>query len=166
MRKIRFRGKRCDNGEWVYGSLLQHYKEGVAFIEWKGRALGENLGVIPDHDFSYEVDPETVGQFTGFRDKGQAIYEGDILKTRCYEHHQKDGERVLKYEQFCNDEVVFDRYTIYNDCGVEDPHYGWCCSGHSLPLVLTGWLHSNTYFECLGIIGNIHDNPELKKEDK
>jgi uncharacterized phage protein (TIGR01671 family) len=67
-RKILFRGKRIDNGEWVYGDLTQN--PNVAIFENRGHC-GEN-----------DVIPETVGQFTGLIDKiGKLVFEGDIVKV-------------------------------------------------------------------------------------
>ncbi len=70
MREYKFRGKRVDNGEWVYGDLNM-YENGVFISNWIGEA------------YQYEVDPETVGQYIGVYDKSdnnKEVYEGDILK--------------------------------------------------------------------------------------
>ena len=63
MRPIIFRGKRLDNGEWVYGSLL--LIGNLAYI-YVGDSCPSEV------NFEYEfiaVDPATVGQYTGLKDK-------------------------------------------------------------------------------------------------
>ena len=74
-REILFRGKRADNGEWIYGYLI-----------------GNNVivGEVVDFDeeyfnteFWYKVNPETVNQFTGITDKnGIKVFEADVVKHK------------------------------------------------------------------------------------
>lgn len=75
MREIKFRGKRVDNGEWVYGSLLVDPDVGSCDIV--GYDYYTDDAGYQREPFSYQVDPETVGQYTGDKNRG---YEGDILE--------------------------------------------------------------------------------------
>lgn len=72
MREILFRGKRVDNGEWVFGYYVEQYGAKEIYLP---DGVDSELGF--DH---YSVIPETVGQFTGLTDKNdKRIFEGDIL---------------------------------------------------------------------------------------
>lgn len=69
--EIRFRGKRIDNGEWVYGSLLSNTPDGKFFIQ-----SDDYHNKLP-----IEVKMESVGQFTGLYNYcSERIYEGDICR--------------------------------------------------------------------------------------
>ena len=130
MRDITFRARRTDNGEWVEGNLVWIKKlndepyqcfiiSHLAYMEY-----GE-------FDDTYQVLPETVGQYTGLTDKnGKRIFEGDIV---CF-HGELYNE--IFYIVFADGCFRLGRkngysYTLQNLCS------------------------------ALEVIGNIHDNPEL-----
>jgi uncharacterized phage protein (TIGR01671 family) len=136
MREILFRGKRIDNGEWVEGFLLKECN--YATCSW-------NLAIEHKTDrfgkFAYdvaEINPETVGQYTGLTDKnGKKIFEGDIIKIPD------------DYDEFgISAGEIYEVYFAFGGFRLK-PKYSKA-KGF--------WLEDD---ETVEIIGNIHDNPEL-----
>ena len=147
MREILFRGKRIDNGEWVEGAFLNdrdgafYICPAVSDISYEDGGNRRRIGCW------YKVDPSTVGQYTGLKDKnGERIFEGDIIAVP-YEEDRDPVEGIFIYYE--NGKVYFD-----------ETYFGWYIKfvGDELSL----WEFDGCGVE---IIGNIHDNPEYMKGD-
>ena len=121
MREILFRGKRTNNGEWIEGYLYSISEEYNPFIMLRNRCAE-----------SYQVDSETVGQYTGMTDKnGVKIFEGDIMELEAYGKHYKGHVEIVSG----NASIVCKNVSPFLDDAIDK--------------------------YVAQIIGNIHDNPEL-----
>lgn len=161
MRKIKFRGKRADNGKWVYGDLLHIAGGCLIYFGSDTDTIGpdiERSNPIAVEFFKDEiavVDPDTVGEFTGMLDKnGKEIYEGDILKGHT-------NKWKLESKPAPHEFVGYVRWESQCDVGLQ-----WVLTS----LDSMGSSPLNWYVHCCAIdystgviIGNIHNNPELIK---
>lgn len=142
MREILFKAKRIDNGEWVEGCYVT--SDGKSFICMD---IVEHYCVIALRWF--EIDPETICQFTGLCDKnGNKIWENDIIK-----YHFGEIYAPIKYGYYqnCFDPQKTEHVGFYVDwtgdkCLRKDLGY-WIDMVYAMP------------------VGNIFDNPELLQEE-
>ena len=114
MRKILFRGKRIDNGEWVYGNL--NYGT-IEIKSIKDSYYISDFDVNPWDKKFYLVIPESVGQYTGLTDKnGKKIFEGDII----FDPELKENHIVMFDEGgFCTEEMFLRFYLCFDEMEVE-----------------------------------------------
>ena len=147
MREILFRGKRVDNGEWIEGSLVDDGSKRAFIAIHPSLAFGPiakdvvgNETLLGFYPF-FEVDHDTIGQFTGLTDKnGKRIFEGDIIKAIGIFPVSDNGK--ITFEKEHSGEVFFYKGAYY---------FG----KHTL------CKYSEKQLE---VIGNTRDNPELIKK--
>ena len=126
MREIKFRGLELMTGDWVYGS---HLKTGTS-LEY---IVPQNL--IANSFLPYTVDKDTVGQFTGLKDKnGKEIFEGDILGA--------EDEKPM-YIEYSKGQAAFVFIDKFDSFGT------------------TLYTTTDISYEGFEVIGNIYDNTEL-----
>ena len=138
---------RVDNGEWVYGDIVNSF-EGVHIVETSYFKPSND-----QHPDLIEVNPETVGQYTGLKDKdGKEIYEGDILEVNKAHEYYLNRKYVVFYDdaafQIAAPEVV-------GRCSIVKFIYDAFHKGEI-----------EEFSDCANLftlISNIHDNPELIK---
>lgn len=141
-REIKFRAKRADNGEWVYGDLEHNPAKEIIRIhtyDTEGNYEGQHI-----------VTPESVCQFTGLRDiKGNEIYDGDILDTKVNEYVPNGYSFICKWI----------------DSGFALIYQGRTYGCKEKNNYLNKYPLCQNNVKDLIIMGNIYDNPELVKHD-
>ena len=140
--RYKFRGKEIDTGKWVYGGLFKEPAPPQCFektLEDKYWIVYPNPKYMPDWNLPYEmvrtdVNPETIGQYTGLKDKnGKEIYEGDIVYIL-----PEDERGIIRWDN----ETA--RYVVIYDNIISD--------------------FDNWYGKDLEVIGNVYDNKNLLEE--
>ena len=145
MREYKFRGKDKNTGKWVYGFYLEQDTYNMGSKNTKKDLLIKDAGVIvqnSEHDSGVVVDKETLGQYTGLKDKnGKEIYEGDIIFIKG-ETELLDIKGKVEYSN------TFAQFIITNTGSV---------ANETEPL-------GDYEEENIEVIGNEFDKPELLEE--
>lgn len=156
-REILFRGKRLDDNEWIYGSLVEtddNYNEPLS-----RRKITKSIKIcnyVPG-DWSLggwsfdKVIPETVGQFSGLLDKnGKKIFEEDIIELENYLHN--------KIKVVCKFGTA--RRVLYeNECDITGFYFEY--EGHLKTFPIVNNYANKHDLELFEVVGNIYDNSEL-----
>lgn len=135
MREIKFRGKDYNN-KWRYGDLVQE--------KWgQGKAI-----MIKKDKTAWSVLEETIGQYTGLKDKyGEEIYEGDIVKSYFENGLGVENKCLIIYDEylcaFMGQELRTKQQYLFNE---GNPN------------------KKDKQLKYTEVIGNIYDNPELLEE--
>lgn len=130
-REVLYRGKRVDNGEWIFGDLIEnqgrfyiYQASNITTLPWDAK---NQIAVC-----GYEIEPETRGEYTGLKDRnGKRIFEGDVVETPW------DGWSHGRLVHYKNGLFKAGTTSLCSFIGADSPEY-----------------------HC-EVIGNIHDNPEL-----
>lgn len=156
-----FRGKQKDNGEWVTGYYVFQRKRSGVFGQVISELDFDRHLIIDLRGNLHEVIPETVGQYTGLKDKnGKLIFEGDIVRTQPFS--DKPYSSKAKYKQHIG--VVEYRVSHFKNSFYEQDYKAeWIVDIKDYgKFTCYDW---SKFFKCK-VIGNIHDNPELLEVEK
>jgi uncharacterized phage protein (TIGR01671 family) len=143
MREIKFRGQSSDNGQWIYGwyatddlaNRTSHYISEYNYLS----------------EMAELVQPETVSQYTGLKDKNNTeIYEGDIVRILYTDWMSKSYDDPRTLEQYLHD-IAIVKVVVwsYNGFYVSNSTDGYA---EDIDPGTHGYIQ---------VIGNIHQNPEL-----
>ncbi|EDH0830960.1 hypothetical protein AABU47_002045 [Listeria monocytogenes] len=131
MRVIEFRGKRIDNGEWVYGNLMQFEDSGTFIFvdERKGASTLTYAHFIINN--MHAIDEKTVGQYTERQDiNNNKIFEKDIATCQFFDKKITGLIEFIEYMWAVNDRKNQRLYQLNEVSNIE-------------------------------VIGNVEENPEL-----
>lgn len=135
MREIFCRGKRVDNGEWVYSSFIMQDKE--------HKLLSAKVKLF-DGEKWRAVIPETFGQYTGLKDtNGKMIFDGDIVQWK---------------------DENFNNYTsVVEWCGEKWNYPAFDLAKHDYECNGLQYVHEDCIIEVIGTIYDNPELLEMKK---
>ena len=140
-RIVKFRGGSKRTGEWLYGDLVRNVEGAVAIVP----PFEMTMDNLCDR---YEVDEETIGQFTKLLDKnGKEIYEGDIVRF-------DDAPYIVNGNKYEGNVMMYrGAYCVRYNVNICDEYF-------FAPLFADDFADRKTV-----ILGNVYDNSELLNQN-
>lgn len=163
-KEIKFRAKRLDNNEFVIGYYLPMVDGSRHFIYLPLDYLNEHSRI--------EIDPKTLGQWTGLKDKnGKEIYENDLVSIehivyQNVEQYSSEITESYRYIAKCICKYFQGRFVFDNGIICLDINVFWvrgCASGDFVRKKDEYGRYFKDVFTFLELTGNIYENPELLK---
>lgn len=146
-REILFKAKRKDNGEWVEGYYIYHIKRTICPLGDSVKPEDEQHVIMQDgfsdwnmprNTVVYEINPDTLCQYTGLTDKnGKKIWENDICDRK---------EKYPEIVTYNKGDWQLDYSYVFG----KEMHTDACNLGFYV-----------CERDCVEVIGNIFDNPDL-----
>lgn len=168
MQEIKYRAKDLDNGDWLYGGIVQDDTNKNYYIIPQ-QSKNDFLDHYGNHFGKYTaINQTTIGKYTGIKDiDGRQIFEGDIV-CETQEHEWGEGWRevAIKHKvRFTRLGIV--KYGEYKYKYVDDTILGFYVEEIKFDAAGNTYDLNQTYSPCdlkLKVIGNMHEKTQYLEE--